>query len=90
MLKVRQARMSGEQYEAKAGIGSPALKFMPRDMTGHADMLEIVHAGAPERPVAGGEAGRLDQVDANREAGGKAQDRAGVLRNIGFKQGDAY
>jgi hypothetical protein len=43
---------------------------------------DVVHAGAFQVAVGDVEAGRLDDIDGKAEAGGKAQDRAGVARNI--------
>src|SRR5690606_27971106 len=48
-----------------------------------------VHAGALQRPVAHVEAGRLYDVHAEAKAGGGAQDRAGVARDVWLVEGDS-
>ena len=53
------------------------------------DMLEIVHARPPEPPVVEDESARLDEVDRHPEAGREAQDRAGILRDVGLIGGEA-
>ncbi len=52
--------------------------------------VEVVHAGAAERPVGGREAGRLDDVRLAAQAGAEAQDRPGVLGDVGLEEGDAH
>jgi hypothetical protein len=54
------------------------------------DSIEIVHAGAAEGAVRGREAGWLDDMGLDAEAGAQAQNRSGVLRNIGLIEGDAH
>ena len=58
-------------------------------MAGDLDPVEVVEAGAAEVAVGDVEAGRLDDVDRNAEAGGEAQERAGVLRDVGLVEGEA-
>lgn len=46
--------------------------------------MQVVEAGAAERAVAHVEPCRADDVDPDAEAGGKAQNRSGILGNIGL------
>jgi hypothetical protein len=48
------------------------------------DLLQVVHARPPEPPVVEDESARLDEVDRHPEAGREAQDRAGILRDVGL------
>ncbi len=50
--------------------------------------LQIVHPGALQRMIGQGKTGRFDQMNGHIHAGGKAQDRAGVLRNVGLVEGE--
>ena len=54
------------------------------------DLAEIVHAGASERAVGGGEARRLDDVRPYAETGGKAENRPRILWNVGLEQRDLH
>src|SRR5262249_53580390 len=56
----------------------------------HRDLVEVVHAGTAEGTVADRKSGRLDEMDLNPEAGGKAENRAGILGDIGLEQGDSH
>ena len=51
-------------------------------MADHRDGVEVVHPGAAEGAVAGREAGRLDDVHIEAEAGGEPEDRSSVLSDI--------
>ncbi len=53
-------------------------------MPDQGDLLQVVHAGALQRPVGKVEAGRLDDVDFHPQAGAQSEDRAGVLRDVGL------
>ena len=50
---------------------------------------DIVHAGTSEIAIGYVEARGLDDVDTKPEAGGKAQDRAGIPRDVGLVEGDS-
>jgi hypothetical protein len=52
--------------------------------------VEIVHAGAAKGAVGHGEAGRLDDMRLETQARAQAQNRSGVLRDIGLVKGDAH
>src|SRR5437016_6330360 len=69
--------------------GAPGLKRRPIGMTGDPDLIEVIHAGTAEGPVAGGKAGRFDDVRLDAEAGSETKDRARILGNIGLIKRDA-
>jgi hypothetical protein len=50
-------------------------------------MVEIVHAGAAKMPVGNRKARRLDDMGRNIQARAQAQNRSGVLRDIGLEEG---
>jgi len=54
------------------------------------DLIEIVHAGAAKRAVGGWEAGGLDEMRLDAEAGGEAKNSPGVLRDVGLVEGDPH
>ena len=47
----------------------------------------IIEQRPPQPPVVEDKAERLDQIDRDAKARGEAQQRPGILRNIGFEQG---
>ena len=51
-------------------------------------MIEIIHAGAAQMPVAGRETGWPDNGRVHAETGAHAQHGSGVLRNVGLEQGE--
>jgi hypothetical protein len=59
---------------------------MPRER----NLVEVVHSGPAEGAVGDREAGRLDDMRRDAEAGGEAQNRAGVLRDVGLEQSDPH
>ena len=63
--------------------------FRQDSVAGDLHMVEIVEAGAAEVPVRNVEPRRLDDFDGKAEAGGHAQHRAGVLRDVGLVKSKA-
>src|SRR5579863_10206015 len=61
----------------------------PRGMATDRRPCDIIERGAAKPPVVEQETERLDQIDLDRKAGGQAQQRPGILRDIGFKQSEA-
>ena len=49
-------------------------------------LVEIVHAGAAEVPVGHRKAGGLDDMGRHAEARAKAQNRPGVLGDVGLEK----
>ena len=47
----------------------------------------IIEHRAPQPPVIEHKAERLDQIDRDAKAGRQTQQGAGILRNVGFEQG---
>ena len=58
-------------------------------MATNARACGIIEAGALQPPVVEHETKGLDQVDRDRETGGEAQQCPGILRDVGFEQGEA-
>ena len=50
------------------------------------DLVEIVHAGPAEMPVGDRKAGRLDDMGGHVQAGAQAQNRSGVLGDVGLEK----
>src|SRR5208282_3353940 len=63
---------------------------LPRSVPRNRDGVEVVHPGAAEGAVGDGETGRLDDIGLDAEAGAEAQNRSGVLRNVGLIEGDTH
>jgi len=53
-------------------------------------LIEVVHPGAAEGAIRDREARRLDDMHFDSKAGRQAQNRAGVLRNVGLVKGDLH
>src|SRR5262249_2988017 len=83
-------RGGGEEKGPGGGAAAPRLERLPAGVTDEIDLIEVIHAGAAERAVAGGEACGLDDVRLEAEAGGETKNRARVLRNVGLKQRNAH
>ena len=49
----------------------------------------IIERGAAKSPIIEQKTTRFDQIDRDPEAGGEAQQGAGILRNIGLEEGEA-
>jgi hypothetical protein len=59
-------------------------------MAGYRHVIEVVHSRPAEMPVGGREAGRLDDMGGRAQARAQAQNRAGVLGDIGLEEGDVH
>src|SRR5690242_15434703 len=90
MIEIRRGRPRGEQDEPQPPAAPPGFERRPGGVPGEVDLIEIVHAGAAEGAVAHRETGRLDQMRLQPQAGGQAENRAGVLRDVGLVEGDAH
>jgi len=88
-LRVGQGGFGREKNKAAALRLSPRLKSREIDMARQGGHFEIIHAGSSQVPVRKIEAGWLYDVDGNAEAGGHAQDGAGVAGDVGLVEGDA-
>ena len=64
-----------------------ALKSIPRCMPRHVGEVVIVHGRTPDALVVDRKAARLDHVERCTEAGGKPDEGAEILRDIGLEQG---
>src|SRR5439155_20036905 len=78
----------GQQHQPRAmpdgAVGLPA------GMTRELGRAEIVHAGATQPSVVEDEAAGLDDVDRDAEAGGEAEQRAGILRDVRLVEDEAH
>src|SRR5262249_32140220 len=83
--EIGAARARGEENEPRTGAGAPSLERLPVDVTDDLDLIEVIHAGAAERTVAGRKARGLDDVRLEAEAGGETKNRARVLGNVGAR-----
>ena len=59
---------------------------MPRNL----DVREVVKGGPPQRTICHVERGGTDDIHTHAQAGGQAQDRPGVLRDVGLIEGNAH
>ena len=59
---------------------------MPRQ----GNLIQIVHAGAPEGPVRDRKTGRFDDMRGHAETGAQAQNRSGILRDIRLVKRDVH
>ena len=55
----------------------------------HAYPCGIIEQRPPQPPIVEDKTEGLDQVELDAETGGKAQQRPGILRNVGFEQSQA-
>ena len=78
-----------QQHQPPRFAFAPVLEGMPVDMPGKPRHFEIIHTGPFQRPVGKREAGRFDDVDAETEASGEAQDCPGVAGDIRLVERDA-
>lgn len=88
-IRVGQGGSRREEDEPAALGSPPLLEAIEVDMPGQGRHFEIVHAGPPEVAVGEVEAGRLDDVDREAEAGGHAQDGASVAGDVWLVERDA-
>lgn len=77
-----------KHHSVRAGF-APVLEGVPVDMPGQGSHFEVIHAGSLERFVGERKAGRFDDVDAEPEASGEAQDCPGVAGNVRLVERDA-
>ena len=68
----------------------PGLEGRERAVADDGDLVEIVHAGAPEGAIGDRKAGRFDDVRFDAQAGAEPQNRAGVLGDVRLVEGDPH
>ncbi len=69
---------------------APGFEVAPGALSHDRNRIEIVHAGTAKSPVGRGEAGRLDDMGLDCETSAEAQNRSGILRNVGFVESDTH
>ena len=84
------ARTRGEQDQPGALGAPPGFERVPAGMAPDHDLIEIIHPGATERAIGGRKARRLDDMRLDPETGGQAQDRPGVLGDVGLEKCDPH
>src|SRR6266705_6075314 len=90
MVEVAEARLGREQDQTAPGLYAPALELRPAGMPHDLDLIQVIHAGAAEGAIGDWEASRLDNVRVHPQARAKAQDRAGVLRDVRLIERDPH
>ena len=88
----------GEVRVCLFGLGGeqkkPAWQSLPIRAPGgvspHLDLGQIVHAGTAQPPVAPDKAAGLDHIHRKTKAGGKTQQGAAILGDIGFIEGKTH
>ena len=88
-IRVGKGATSREKDQSPVFAAPPSVEGLEVNMPGERGHLQIVHARAPEVAIGEIEAGRLDDIDGDAEAGGHAEDRAGVAGNVGLIERDA-
>jgi hypothetical protein len=89
-IKIGRGALGGEQQEAVSPFLAPLFEFRPGIVTHQGNLIEIIHPGPAEVAVGHRESRRLDDMGGHVQAGAEAQDRAGVLGNVGLKQRDLH
>ncbi len=86
MIKIGVDTLGCEQDQPVTPIVAPLFKFWPRVVAGDGHLIEIVHAGPAKVPVGHRKTGRLDDMGCHIQAGAEAQDRPGILRDVGLEK----
>src|SRR5216683_1543933 len=79
-----------EQNNPQTCLPPPEVESVPRGMPHERDLIEVIHSGTTESAVGDRKTRWLDEVRFKAQTGGEAQNRAGVLGNIGFEQSDPH
>jgi hypothetical protein len=77
-----------QQDEAAAGVAAGQKRF-PRGVAAYPFPCDIIERCAAQPPVVDEEPERLDQIDLDGETDREAQQRPGILRDIGLIEGEA-
>ena len=90
MIEIGDRRRRRQQSEPQPFGTPPVFEGRPRGMPRQRHVIEVVHSGATEGAVGDRKASRLDDVRRHAKAGGEAQNRSGILRDVGLVQGDLH
>ena len=90
VVEVAALSRGGQQHQLEPRGAPPVLESRKRAVAGEGDPVEIVHAGAAEGAVGHREAGRLDDMRFDPQAGAEPQNRAGVLGDVRLVEGDPH
>ena len=90
MIEIRALCRCGQKDELKPLAPPPLLEGRKRAMTGNADIVDVVHAGAAEGAIGYGKSARLYNVCLDAQAGAQPENRPGVLGDIRFVKRDPH
>src|SRR6185437_5396033 len=90
MVEIGAGAGSGEKNKPRPFAAPPILEGGPRPVAPDRNPVEIIHSGPAECAVGHRKTGRLDDMRLDAETGAKAQNRAGVLGNVGLVEGDPH
>src|SRR5690606_23333865 len=77
-----------EQREPESVLSPPRIEGSPRGVALDSHLVEIVHPCPAESAVGDREAGRLDQMGGDPQAGAEPENRSRILGNIGLVKRD--
>ena len=90
VIEIRRRRLGGEENEPQLPLPPPLLEIAPAFMPHDANLVEIIHSGAPEGAVRDREPGGFHDMRLDAEAGAEPENRSGILRDVGLEKGDPH
>jgi len=90
VVEIGTLSRGGEHDQTQPLRSPPRLEKLERTVAGERNLIEVIHAGAPEGAVRNWEPGRLNDMRRNAQAGAEPQNCTGVLGNIRLIEGDLY
>jgi len=78
----------GQQHQPRPGQRRP--EGLPGAVTDQIQRIGVIHDRPAQPAIVENEAGRLDQIEADAQAGGQTHHRAGVLGDVGLEQDQAH
>jgi hypothetical protein len=90
VLQVGDATAGGEQDQPGTLGLAPGLEIVPAAMANDRHLIEIVHSRAAEGAVGDRKAGWLDNMRLGAQAGGKTENRTGILRDVRLVKRDSH
>ena len=86
MIQIGPRSLGRKQHQPAAIPGAPLLESRPGIVAHDRDLIEVIHARPAEMAIGDRKPGRLDDMRLHIEAGTQAENRPGVLRNVGLKK----
>src|SRR5436309_2867014 len=68
----------------------PFLEGRPRGVPSQTHLIQVIHSGAAEGAIGDRKARRFDDMGRNAKACAEAQNRSGILRNVGLVKGKLH